>query len=356
MEVPKRCSTAARFRRRISTVRISIEDVARESGVSIATVSHALNGKGRISKETRARVLDVAARLGYAINPSAASLRTGQSPLIAIQISPTEEGASLVPNSSYFNELLNGASAAAVAAGYPLVVLPRDVDETMLQTLGTSRGIVVDPTGSEPLLRHLLRRGTLVTTGRMPDETLVEFPDAAVSSVDNDARRVTRTALRHLTASGYEHPAMLTSSGSASFFRDCVAELRAWAAEHDETLRIARLRQDNESSARRSLSALLDRYPETDAIFTTSEAGAIGCVTVAAARGRCVPDDFGIVAGMDTSLLKHFSPSITAIDLHPGLLGRAAVEQLLGLTAGSSTRASALVPHTLYRRDSTRRP
>jgi LacI family gluconate utilization system Gnt-I transcriptional repressor len=198
-----------------------------------------------------------------------------------------------------------------------------------------------------------------VTTGRMPADALAAFPHAAVASVDNDARSVTRTALRHLMSAGYRHPGLLTSGETASFFRDCVAEARAWAAEHGETPRIARLRQDNESSARRALSALLDRYPDTDAIFTTSEVGAIGCVTVVAARGHRVPDDFGIVAGTDTSMLKHFSPSITAIDLHPGQLGRTAVEQLLGLRsgarAGGTPPSSTVVPHTLRRRDSTRR-
>ena len=49
--------------------RVSIRDVAREAGVSVTTVSHALNGKGRLNPETRERVREIADRLGYRPNP-----------------------------------------------------------------------------------------------------------------------------------------------------------------------------------------------------------------------------------------------------------------------------------------------
>jgi DNA-binding LacI/PurR family transcriptional regulator len=338
-------------------MKISIADVARRSGVSISTVSHALNGKGRLSEETRARVLRAAADLGYAANPSAASLRTGQSSLVAIQISPSE-GTSLVPNSSYFNELLNGASAAAVNAGVPLVVLPRELDESALVSLGISRGIVVDPTGSEPLVDYLLRNGTLVTTGRLPDSVLADYEGAVVASVDNDAKAVTRAALRHLVNAGYRCPAVLTSPVAASFFRDCVEEAQSWSRKHDRVIRFARIKDENESAARRAVASLLQRHPEIDCLFTTSEVGAIGTLTVARERGHRVPENFGVIAGNDTSMLKHSSPSISAVDLHPGQLGRVAVETLLTLSTPprrDTPVAAASVGHSLRARESTRK-
>ena len=65
------------------TGRVSIRDVAREAGVSVTTVSHALNGKGRLNAETRKRVREVADRLGYRPNPAARSLVSGHTGLIA---------------------------------------------------------------------------------------------------------------------------------------------------------------------------------------------------------------------------------------------------------------------------------
>lgn len=338
-------------------MRVSIADVAARAGVSITTVSHALNGKGRITPSTRDRVLQAATDLGYVANPNAAGLRTGQSSLFAIQISPSS-GDSLVPNSSYFNELLNGASAEALKSGHPLVILPRELTVPDLTALGISRAIVVDPTGTEPLVRYLLETGgTLVTTGRLPDPML-EWSSGRLDAVDNDARAVARTALTHLRSAGYRHPALLTSPTSISFFRDCVAESRAWAEQSGQALPIARVRTENESAARRAIAGLLDAHPEVDALFTTSEVGAIGAVTVARERGHVVPGEFGIISGNDTSLLRYSSPSISAIDLHPDRIGRAAVQRLLAAGKPTSTPTvpgSAVVGHTLRRRESTAR-
>lgn len=306
---------------------------------------------------TRERVLKAASDLGYVANPNAAGLRTGQSSLFAIQISPSG-GNSLVPNSSYFNDMLNGASAEALSAGHPLVVLPRELTESELIALGITRAIVVDPIGTEPLVQFLLETGgTLVTIGRLPDRMLPQSP-SRLFSVDNDAHAVARTALSHLQSAGYRHPAVLTSPTSVSFFRDCVDEARAWAARTGCAVPIARIRNENESAARRAVAALLDAHPEVDSLFTTSEAGAIGAVSVVRQRGWVVPGDFGIVAGNDTSLLRYSSPSISAIDLHPDSLGRAAVRRLLlaGRPPVTDTDAApTVIGHTLRRRDSTRR-
>src|SRR6266567_3775799 len=64
--------------------RISIKDVAREADVSVTTVSHALNDKGRLNPDTRKRVRDVAERLGYKPNPAARSHVSGKTGLIAV--------------------------------------------------------------------------------------------------------------------------------------------------------------------------------------------------------------------------------------------------------------------------------
>ena len=61
--------------------RVSIKDVAREAGVSVTTVSHALNGKGRLNPDTRERVRSVARQLGYTPNPAARSLVSGRTGL-----------------------------------------------------------------------------------------------------------------------------------------------------------------------------------------------------------------------------------------------------------------------------------
>src|SRR6185295_14136328 len=78
-----------RGRRPTSTRRLEragIRDVAAAAGVSITTVSDALNGKGRLPDETRSRVREVADRLGYRPSAAARTLRTGRSGLIGLTV------------------------------------------------------------------------------------------------------------------------------------------------------------------------------------------------------------------------------------------------------------------------------
>src|SRR5215203_6033436 len=67
--------------------RVGIKDVAEAAGVSITTVSHALNGKGRLTQETRDRVRRVATDLGYTPHPVAQSLASGRTGMIATVVS-----------------------------------------------------------------------------------------------------------------------------------------------------------------------------------------------------------------------------------------------------------------------------
>src|ERR1700744_3207119 len=103
--------------------RPSIHDIARGAGVSITTVSHSLNGRGRVQPETRRRVLRTAKRLGYTANAHARRLATGKNMTLALQVAGFGEEA-LIPDSAYYIQVLNDASAAALALGYTPMLVP----------------------------------------------------------------------------------------------------------------------------------------------------------------------------------------------------------------------------------------
>jgi len=104
--------------------RVSIKDVAREAGVSVTTVSHALNGKGRLSETTRDHVQEVADRLGYRPNPAARSLVSGRTGLIAAMPSLPDDPRIAFSEFGYYSALIGAASGAAVALDRALVVAP----------------------------------------------------------------------------------------------------------------------------------------------------------------------------------------------------------------------------------------
>src|SRR5438046_9071020 len=94
--------------------RISIKDVAREASVSVTTVSHALNDKGRLNPDTRQRVRDVAERLGYRPNPAARSLVSGKTGLIAVIPSLPKEVRGSCSDVGSCTERIGAAPDAAV--------------------------------------------------------------------------------------------------------------------------------------------------------------------------------------------------------------------------------------------------
>src|SRR3954469_12289274 len=139
--------------------RVSIRDVAREAGVSVTTVSHALNGKGRLNPETRDRVREVADRLGYRPNPAARSLVSGRTGLIAA-VPPLPAGRNVEHSESgFFSELIAAAAGAAVGRDNALVVSPPAADWFVWDRVPLDGVIVIEPVTGEPALPDLRRRG-----------------------------------------------------------------------------------------------------------------------------------------------------------------------------------------------------
>ncbi|HSJ51183.1 MAG TPA: LacI family DNA-binding transcriptional regulator, partial [Actinomycetota bacterium] len=93
---------------------VGIKDVAREAGVSITTVSHALSGKGRLPEETRARVQRVAAELGYTPNAAARSLAGGRTGLLATYVSLPGNAPLAFTEIEYYVDVINAATAAVI--------------------------------------------------------------------------------------------------------------------------------------------------------------------------------------------------------------------------------------------------
>ena len=98
---------------------VGIRDVAQAAGVSITTVSHALNGKGSVSDGTQRRVREVADRLGYRPDPRGRQLASGRTGLIAITVSMPDGVRARVEEFAHNAALIDSATASAIARGLP---------------------------------------------------------------------------------------------------------------------------------------------------------------------------------------------------------------------------------------------
>jgi DNA-binding LacI/PurR family transcriptional regulator len=185
-------------------------DVAAVAGVSRTTVSFVLNGRAdvKIPDETRQRVVDAAARLGYQPNASARQLAGGRSHIIALVLHQSPEQ---VASDAVLAETLRGLSAAARAGGFRVMVELLEPDgpdssySSLLRAQHADGLIVSGPRSDDPSLLEMVRDGfPIVLQGSLPD--------VAVMSVDVDNVAGARGAVEHLLALGHRRIACITNA------------------------------------------------------------------------------------------------------------------------------------------------
>ncbi|MEV4532274.1 substrate-binding domain-containing protein [Asanoa sp. NPDC049518] len=110
--------------------KVTIATVAAHAQVSRQTVSNVLNSPHLVREETRRRVEEAIAALGYRINLAARQMRTGRSQLLAVRIEPTRDGI----NGSVLDRFLHGLTFAAAAAGYRVMLYTADDDGDEIKT------------------------------------------------------------------------------------------------------------------------------------------------------------------------------------------------------------------------------
>ena len=320
----------------------NIYDVARQTGVSIATVSHAFSGRGRVSPATRQRILAVAEEIGYTANPHAQNLVSGRSWTLAIQIAPfnrRDRGRMMLPDAAYFMELLNGAASAAAERDYALTLVPSDLSPSRGQGLAIDGAVIVDPAGGEALAAALTERKLpVVTTGR-PTRGAVEFP-----WVDNDHADTTVRVLGHFAEMGYSRPALVATTPTRSYVADIVDAYRRWSLDAGLQPRIVELSEPpSENAAMRAARRLLRGADPPDAIYATYDRLALGVLRAARSLDIAVPNELGLASAVDGELLTRVSPAISGVANNARSIGRIAVDLLVGLIGGGEREWSGVV-------------
>lgn len=331
---------------------VTIRDVARAAGVSATTVSHALNGKGRLRAETQDRVRRAARELGYVANPQARGLKTGRSMTILADL-PGAAGVSSL-RSAFVADLLLATARTAMEAGYMLTVAARGTAaHPVLRCDGV---LVVDPAGDDPPLPFEV---PCVTVGRVEDGA----PPGP--SVDNDYGAGMTELLRHVRAAGYERPALLTTRTPFSYSVAATRAYRRWSRAAGFAAVTATVDGfPDAESGERATARLLARSPRPDALIATTELLALGALRAIHAAGLRVPDDIALASMDDSGRLREAPVPVTALDLRSDELGRRALELLLEMIAtGDTARRDAIVVPTAlvarastHPRDSAKRP
>lgn len=334
---------------------VSIDEVARLAGVSTATVSRALSGRGQVSQATRARVLSAADDLGYVVSASASSLASGRTRNIGV----------LVPfvDRWFFSTVLSGIAAALMRRGYDI----------------TLYSVTDDPAERRTVFDTFLRRrridGLIAVSialgadeiGRLHDLGIpviaIGGPNAQLTTLTVDDTAVGRLAAEHLLSLGHTRIAHIGARAEFDIdfhiptqrrqgFTQALADagapmLPALFEPADFTI----------EGGFRAATQLLGRSGDRPtALFAASDEMAIGALLAARELGYRVPDDLSLI-GVDGHELGEFF-RLTTVDQFPlGQGERAAEAILIELESpASAPLIPARLPFELVVRGSTARP
>jgi len=323
----------------------SIKDVAAEAGVSVATVSRALNGHPSVSAAARARVLAAVETLGYRPNAVARSLRTDQTRTLGLVISDVMN--------PYFTELARSVEEEARALGYSVIIGNADerpdLQDHHVRTLLDRRidGLLVSPTdGGSPLMLDAVRAGTPMV-----------FVDRWIAGLDvpvvrSDGRAAVRELVAHLHRLGHRRLAIIAGPAATTTGRERVTAFQEALAEYGLRLPDDYIGQGDfqATSGRRATERFLDLDEPPEVVFAADNLMALGALDAVRARGLRVPEDLALAAFDDIPWFVHTDPPVTAVAQPTGELGRAAVRALVDRIEGRPGESVTLPARLVVRR------
>jgi DNA-binding LacI/PurR family transcriptional regulator len=342
---------------------VTLADVARALRVSKATVSNAYNRPDQLSAQLRARILTEAARLGYpGPDPIAATFSRRRAGALGLVFDDPLTFALTDPAEVLFAA---GIGEVCERAGVGLVLIPRGTGDDLI------RQALVDG-----FICHCDLDGdgrVELAIGRALPVVVVDGPTRpGVGHVGIDDRGAAALAAEHLLGLGHRRfavlvaplhldgragPADLARQESARFHvtRERLAGYRAglaaagldWAG-----VAVVECAPYGREAGYRAAADLLDRPDRPTALLAASDEIAIGALRAAAERGIAVPDQLSVVGFDDAPPASWTTPALTTVRQPHREKGRAAAEQLLGLT----TQAEQIFPTELVTRASTAPP
>ncbi|KAB1652305.1 LacI family transcriptional regulator [Pseudoclavibacter chungangensis] len=299
--------------------RVTMRDVAEAAGVSQPLVSIVMREAPGAGAETRARVLQAAARLGYRRDERARMLRQGRSLLIGIVFHAAQP---------FHGELIDELQLAARGAGYNVslaaVTRHRGEADAIDALLGERvEGLVLlGATLPQDAVDRIAGEVAVVTVASQYGSTWFD-------SVSMDDARGTELAVRHLRAGGHTRILYLGAPGVSGDATRRATFLRC-ASEEGLDDEVAVLPGGaSEADGARGIEAALRSHPDATAVIAFNDRSAQGIVAQARLLGKRVPEDLAVVGFDDSEQAELPYLQLTSLAQDPAQLASAAVEMVV---------------------------
>lgn len=325
----------------------TLKDVAKETGLTVSTVSRVLNNRGYISADARERVYEAMKRLNYQPNELARSLSKQTTNTIGV----------IVPHIDhpYFSRLLSSLETAAYKSGYKLLLFNSgEREEKEDRYLEMCKGSRV--------------AGIILCSGRVetqcfeglgvPLVTVERFLESGTAAVECDNRQGGRLAARHLLECGCRKAVYLGGENEENMPADdrALGFMEVCLREGLDFLDPGR---EKDAGLYASLDyhsyieKILDAHPEIDGIFASSDVIAAQVIQICGKKGIRIPEQLKVVGFDDSGLASMTTPSITTIRQPVDEMARMAVDMLIRASHNELVPSRTTLPVTLIRRETT---
>ena len=296
--------------------RPKLQTVAQKAGVSTATVSQVMRGAGRISEETRKKVLQAARALNYVPDSRAASMRSGEN---------REVGLVIHQISNPFNaEVISGVSDQLESDGYLVSVLdsrddPKRQRRNLTAFISSARGgLLWVPATDTPGETF-----KLLATHRIPTVTFLRR--AGRSDYDHvgiENASATEMATHHLADLGHRNIAYFGGVGDSEVRQDRIAGYRKAVAERGLAPPLIWDSAEGKGLGREAALRLFDQRPDITAIVCNGDMVALGALNACSERGLVPGQDMSVVGFDDIEDAALSLPPLTTLAVKPYQLGR----------------------------------
>lgn len=339
--------------RRLSPKAITINEIAREAGVSTATVSRSFNQPDKVKKETREKVLAVIERHHYVSHGLAGGLASRRSRLLGLVIP-------MVTNSIY-GASTQAIQQAAQQAGYTVLVGVSDFSEEreaeLIHQLLSRRveGLILTGERRASAVYDKIVRNNcpFVITWKLTQSR--QRP-----SVSFDNIKAARAAVAHLLALGHRRIGLIcgrTDLNDRALQRRIAFEqtLHDAKIEPDPELMFERAFEFEEGRAAMQRMLKLDRPPT--AVFCAADVQAIGALAECRDAGLSVPDEMSIVGFDDMPIAQYITPKLTTVRVPAQEMGDSAAKRLIAaIETGTPVRPLELSTELVIRETTARYP
>ncbi|MCG7406932.1 LacI family transcriptional regulator [Paenibacillus sp. ACRRX] len=300
---------------------VSIKDIAKKAGVSISTVSYALNGSSKVTDETSSKILAVAKELNYVPNAAARTLKKRESKIIGVFLTDFK--------GDVYGELLGGMKEVCNAQGYDLIVCSGKQSHRMLPERMIDGAVILDQTfSSEELIKYADRNHKIVVLDR-------ELGHPNINQVLLDNKAGATLATEYLVEQGHQKIYVVTGPSGSFDSNQRLKAVKLVADRADDVEWIEIAGDFKKSGGERAAEQILQEYAAPVAVFCLNDEMAIGLCSRIAETELRIGEHIHVIGFDHIELTRYMQPPLATIDYSKHKWGALAAEQLIKIMSGN---------------------